>query len=70
MAAGVYFVASEHSKQSVCNATEGKYIGFGMSAAVSTRRLRLLRRLHPLGGWRAWSSSSALLATRKASNNR
>ncbi len=31
MGAGVYFVISEHSKQSVCNATEGKYIGFGMS---------------------------------------
>ena len=31
MAAGVYFVASEHSKQSVCNATVGNYVGFGMS---------------------------------------
>ena len=31
MFTGVYFIASEHSKQSVCNATEGKYIGFGMS---------------------------------------
>jgi hypothetical protein len=29
MAVGVYFIAFEHSKQSACNATEGK---FGMSA--------------------------------------
>jgi hypothetical protein len=33
MGAGVYFVVEEHSKVNVCNATEGKYIGFGMSAA-------------------------------------
>jgi hypothetical protein len=32
MAAGAYFISFEHSKQSACNATEGKYIGFGMSA--------------------------------------
>jgi hypothetical protein len=32
MGVGVYFVASEHSKVGVCNATEGKYVGFGMSA--------------------------------------
>ncbi len=32
MAVGVYFIAFEHSKQSACNATEGKYVGFGMSA--------------------------------------
>jgi hypothetical protein len=31
MGAGAYFIFSEHSKQSVCNATEGKYVGFGMS---------------------------------------
>jgi hypothetical protein len=33
MGAGVYFVFEEHSKVNVCNATEGKYVGFGMSAA-------------------------------------
>ena len=33
MAVGVYFIVYEHSKQSACNATEGKYIGFGMSAS-------------------------------------
>lgn len=31
MGVGVYFVVSEHTKQGVCNNTEGKYIGFGMS---------------------------------------
>jgi hypothetical protein len=32
MGIGVYFIVYEHPKQGACNATEGKYIGFGMSA--------------------------------------
>jgi|SRR5665213_283520 len=33
MGAGVYFVFAEHSKVSVCNAVEGRYVGFGVSTA-------------------------------------
>lgn len=31
MGVGVYFIVSEHSKNTVCNATEGKFVGLGMS---------------------------------------
>jgi hypothetical protein len=33
MGVGVYFIFVEHSKVSVCNATEGKFVGFGVSPA-------------------------------------
>jgi len=33
MGFGVYFVVLEHTKVSVCNATEGRFIGFGVSPA-------------------------------------
>jgi len=33
MGVGVYFVVVEHSKVNVCNATEGKFAGFGVSPA-------------------------------------
>jgi hypothetical protein len=33
MGLGVYFVVAEHTKVSVCNATAGKYVGFGVSPA-------------------------------------
>jgi hypothetical protein len=32
MAVGVYFVLLEHQKNTVCNQTEGKFVGFGVSA--------------------------------------
>lgn len=32
MAVGVYFVVLEHQKNNVCNQTEGKFVGFGVSA--------------------------------------
>jgi len=31
MAVGVYFVLIEHQKSTVCNETEGKFVGFGVS---------------------------------------
>jgi hypothetical protein len=31
MAVGVYFVLLEHQKNTVCNQTEGKFVGFGVS---------------------------------------
>jgi hypothetical protein len=33
MGLGVYFVVTEHTKVSVCNAIAGKYVGFGVSPA-------------------------------------
>jgi hypothetical protein len=33
MGFGVYFVVVEHTKASVCNTIEGKYVGFGVSPA-------------------------------------
>lgn len=33
MGVGVYFIVFEHSKDNACNATEGKFIGLGMSAS-------------------------------------
>jgi hypothetical protein len=32
MGVGLYFIISEQSKNNVCNATEGKFVGLGMSA--------------------------------------
>jgi hypothetical protein len=69
MGAGVYFVASEHSKQSVCNATEGKYIGFGMSPQCQHVVYAYF------GGFILLAAGAlvvvfGLLATRRASNNR
>jgi hypothetical protein len=32
MAVGVYFVVLEHQKNTVCNQTAGKFVGFGVSA--------------------------------------
>ena len=33
MGIGVYFIVFEHARVNVCNATVGRYVGFGMSAA-------------------------------------
>jgi hypothetical protein len=33
MGVGLYFVFSEQSKNNACNATEGKFVGAGMSAS-------------------------------------
>jgi|SRR5271170_3633522 len=32
MGVGLYFIISEQSKNNACNATEGKFVGLGMSA--------------------------------------
>jgi len=35
IAAGVYFVVIERTKVNVCNATAGKYVGFGVTRRAS-----------------------------------
>jgi hypothetical protein len=32
MGVGIYFVVTQQSKNNACNATEGKFVGLGMSA--------------------------------------
>jgi drug/metabolite transporter (DMT)-like permease len=69
MGAGVYFVVSEHSKQNVCNATEGKYVGFGMSPQCQHVVYAYF------GGFILLAAGAlvvvfGLLATRRASNHR
>src|SRR5580704_13672459 len=69
MGVGVYFIVVEHSKQNACNATEGKYIGFGMSAQCQHVVYAYF------GGFILLAAGVlvvvfGLLATRRASNNR
>jgi hypothetical protein len=69
MGAGVYFVVSEHSKQNVCNATAGKYVGFGMSPQCQHVVYAYF------GGFILLAAGAlvvvfGLLATRRASNRR
>src|ERR1700689_5960162 len=69
MGVGVYFIVFEHGKQSACNATEGKYIGFGMSPQCQHVVYAYF------GGFILLAAGAlvvvfGLLATRRASNNR
>lgn len=69
MGFGAYFVASEHSKQSVCNTSVGKYVGFGMSAGCQHVVYAYF------GGFVLLAAGAlvvvfGILATRKAAKNR
>jgi hypothetical protein len=69
MGVGLYFVVSEHSKNTICNQTEGKFVGFGVSAQCQHVVYAYF------GGFILLAAGAlvvlfGLLATRKASNNR
>ena len=69
MGVGIYFVVIEHGKNNVCNATEGRVVGFGMSAECQ-------HVVYAYFGGFVLSAAGALvvifglLATRRASNRR